>query len=48
MEKTISEADKYEMVMLKRLGIKHREVNDYLEQKDIDISSGEINNIIRL
>jgi len=47
MAKTIQEAYKYEVVMFKRLGMKHRKVKDY-QQKDIYIRIGEITNIMKL
>jgi len=48
MVKTIAEPDKYEVVMLKRLGMKHQEVINYLALRDVEISKGEISKIMKV
>jgi len=37
----MAEADKYEVVMLKRMEMTHREVIEYLEQRNIEITRKE-------
>jgi len=44
----MTEADKYEVVKLKRMWMTHREVIEYLEQRNIEISRGQISKIMKV
>ena len=45
--KTMHEADKYEVVILKKLGMTHIEARNRLQKKSIEISRGQISKIMK-